>query len=236
MPSKKRKVFDLDNLDVILGKTQQWVTELNDSVERCFTSGIDIDFLHEDVLIAITVMKFGFQFLQDTFLALEAVPENCGPWQKEILLQMLSSMRGSKNLSHQQEQIVYCLIKKMGKGANGYATFDVNNKIWCRVLSNKKQTLSAIGCMAPPTKLCYFCSELLQKNNTPSVVTMFAPCGPMPFFKVELRCRSCKINYGITKFGNTTNGYKYYDHIGIIEASNMVYIDRLVMEQFGALR
>jgi len=41
----------------------------------------------------------------------------------------------------------------MGKGANGYATFDVNNKIWCRVLSNKEQTLSAIGCMAPPNKI-----------------------------------------------------------------------------------
>jgi len=91
------------------------------------------------------------------------------------------------------------------------------------------------GCIAPATKVCFVCGGNLQKNNKPSCVTYYLASGPLPFLKVELRCRVCKLNYGISKFGNTTGGLKYYDRAGIVEASD-VYIDRLVMDMFASLR
>ena len=92
------------------------------------------------------------------------------------------------------------------------------------------------GCIAPPTKVCTVCGGNLQKHNKPSCVTYFLASGPLPFLKVELRCRACNLNYGISKFGNTKDGFKYYDRAGIIEASDVVYIDRLVMDLFTSLR
>ena len=68
------------------------------------------------------------------------------------------------------------------------------------------------------------------------MVTYFLTSGTLPFLKVELRCLSCGVNCGIVKYGNNTDGYKHYDSPGVIEASDVVYIDRLVMAMFTSLR
>ena len=46
----------------------------------------------------------------------------------------------------------------------------------------------------------------------------------------------CDLNYGITKYGNKKEGYVYYRDLGVIEATYMVYVDRLLMTTFKSLR
>ena len=65
------------------------------------------------------------------------------------------------------------------------------------------------GCLAPPTAACYSCNGPLHKNNKPIMATYFTVSGAIPVKKVELRCRSCNVNYGITKYGSSESGYEY---------------------------
>ena len=203
-----------------------------------------VNTLPEDVLIAATVLKYGFQFVQNILLIFEVVPENCGPWREEILMQLLLSMtEGKKNFNSELVPIVRSFMQTFRKRTSECLTGPT--AVLSRVLRNNKSlegdthSLSspvAAGCIAPPTNLCFVCGGSLHVNNKPTVVTLYHISGPLPFFKVELRCRACQINYSITKHGNNMHGYRYYDQLGIIEASNTVYIDRLLMETFVALR
>lgn len=101
------------------------------------------------------------------------------------------------------------------------------------------------GCMPPicrlhnPTyqSMSFLQWQFAEKQQTVCRVTYYLASGPLPFLKVELRCRMCKVNYGIVKHGNSDDGYQYYNsHLGVVEASDAVYIDRLVMAMYTSLR
>ena len=68
------------------------------------------------------------------------------------------------------------------------------------------------------------------------MATYFTVSGAIPVKKVELRCRSCNMNYGITKYGSSESGYEYYPSLGTAEASDVAYIVRLLMNLFASLR
>jgi len=246
MPPKKRKLLDLDQLEAEFTTSHQLISGLEELVEQCFSSGICLDALPENVLIAVTVLKYGFQFVKDIMLAFESVPGSCGPWQEEIIMQLVASMtKGNGNLNPQQILIIRSFMQLYLKRYTikyPTAATTVFSRVLCNNVSpevdqvHPPQCSVVAGCIAPPTNLCFVCGGNLHANNKPTMVTLYHVSGPLPFLKVELRCRTCQINYSITKHGNSMHGYRYYDHLGIIEASNSVYIDRLLMEIFVALR
>ena len=89
------------------------------------------------------------------------------------------------------------------------------------VLNNENVNAFA-GCLAPPKSYCVQCGSVLQKSNKLTSITLYTISGPLPLKKVELRCRHCKMNYGITKYGNPDAGYQYYDCVGpVAEASHL---------------
>ena len=248
MPPKKRKRFDLDELEAEISATEELIATLDDCVERCFRSGIRLDTFPENILIAVTVLKYGLQFVQDILLAFEAVPDNCGPWREEIIIQMLNFMQRTEDgvpRNSERASIVHSFLKIFSKRKKAKGPREAT-RTFSRILSNENTSpevdsalqtpLLFSGSIAPPTNLCLVCGGNLHVNNKPTMVTLYHIDGPLPFVKVELRCRSCQINYGIAKYGNIMHGYRYYDQLGIIEASNTVYIDRLLMEMFVALR
>lgn len=147
-------------------------------------------------------------------------------------------------LTREQEYVVK-IISESSKYKHGLPRQEREshyNRVFSQILesypdqSSQSSSGCFAGCIAPPTKVCFSCNNELQKNNKPVRVTSYFASGPLPLLKVELRCRSCKVSYGIVKHGNTTEGYEYYGNLGVVEASDEVYIDQLVMAMYTSLR
>lgn len=243
--SKKRKInFNLDDVEEAETEKRREILELHKAVEDC---SIDESVGHLDIekIIGFAVIKFGLNFVENVLSVLTVVPEESGPWRNEIINSQLNFLTGNRDkLTYEQEYIVKKISEsnKYKYGLLGQERESHYNRVFSQILANypdhSSQYSSGLfaGCIAPPTKVCFFCNNELQKNNKPIRVTIYFASGPLPLLKVELRCRSCKINYGIVKHGNTTEGYEYYRSLGIVEASDVVYIDRLVMAMYTSLR
>lgn len=81
--------------------------------------------------------------------------------------------------------------------------------------------------------ICISWHALLLVAINPAVLAS----GPMSFIKVELRCRSCKLNYASSKWGNSSEGYEYYSTLNdTAKASDVVYIDSHVMDIYISLK
>ena len=238
MPSKKRKLnFNLDDIE----EQTENLLELHKTMEECSILEA-ADFLDVEKIVGFSVIKFGLRFVESLLSVLSVVPEESGPWRAEIIKSQLSLLIGATRLTAEQECMVKIIsesstYKRGFPGQEGYYS-----QVFSQVLANQcdgaDQSSSGFfaGCIAPPTRVCFSCNNELQKNNKPTYVTYYLASGPLPFLKVELRCRSCKINYGIVKYGNVTDGCQYYGSLRMVEASDVVYIDRLVMETFTSLR
>ena len=188
-----------------------------------------------------------FRFIENLMSILSVVPEEAGPWRIDIVDALLSALQSPQELNPEQKKISLFISKSFFK--NGFPGHkQCYSEVFSRALqysstqqlqanqTNITSLLPFAGCVCPPTKTCLLCHQELQKNNKPCVVTYYLVNGPLPVLKVELRCRSCGLNYGITKYGNGVQGYKFYDSTGIVEASDAVYVERLVLSLFAALR
>ena len=68
-------------------------------------------------------------------------------------------------------------------------------------------------------------------------MTYFTYRGPVPAMKVDLRCRDCNLTFSYAQYGNSVDGFQHYEQLrSAAESSNVVYVERVVMEQFSALR
>lgn len=200
-----------------------------------WASSSDSDFLY------FLSVKLGLQFVDDLRLVLSVVPVECGPWRQQILVDLLESVRQLDMTTEEREAATTCVLRGISidplvplasqyelalqKALPSHMTHDqIRNEVYG-------------GCLAPPTTSCYSCDAALQKNNPPVYVNLYTSTGAIPMKKVELRCRVCNINYGMAKYGNKEMGYKYYSSLrAVAEASDICYIDRLVMNMFCALR
>ena len=242
---KKRKInFNLDDFEEAESRNEKR-REILEAVERDFIVDEFVDYLGIEKMIGFAVIKFGLNFVENVLSVLTLVPEECGPWREEIINSQLNLLTNNhETLTSEQERIVKKISEsdKYKCGLLRQERESLYNRVFSQILENypdqSSQPASGFfaGCIAPPTKVCFFCNSELQKNNKPIRVTCYFASGPLPFLKVELRCRSCKINYGIVKHGNTTEGYEYYRSLSIVEASDVVYIDRLVMSMYTSLR
>ena len=248
MPSKKRKLtFDFDNVEKRSEETQRIFLELNKALENCHISDNEaLNFLDPEEFLNFAAIKCGYHFIQNLFLVLNAVPEESGPWRAEITRKLLLYSSGKTALTKDEESIVQTILQSSTFRDGIYKFAESYSQVFAKCLyhnrgknafySKADEFPPFAGCIAPATKVCLVCNQELQKHNKPCLITYYLASGPLPFLKVELRCRTCEINYGIVKYGNSTDGYKHYDNLGVIEASDVVYIDRLVMAMFTSLR
>lgn len=81
--------------------------------------------------------------------------------------------------------------------------------------------------LVPPTTTCNNCSKNLSLHHDPVNVKCFTLTGLEKTVKLSLRCRSCKLNYNYSQYGNMKLGYHYYnEQRDFVEASDVAYIDR----------
>lgn len=247
MPPKKRKLnFDFEELGRGYEETIGWFAKIESSLEDCCLSDA-AEFLTPDKILLLAGLKFGFRYLENLMSTLSVVPEEAGPWRSDVILTLLTTLQSPQELSPEQKNLAVFISKSIFKdGFPGHQ--QCHSEIFSRVLKSSSTQLSKAnqiniasllpfaGCICPPTKTCLLCQQDLQKNNKPCIVTNYLVNGPLPFLKVELRCRTCGLSYGITKYGNNEEGYKFYESSGIAEASDVAYVDRLVISLFASLR
>lgn len=249
VPTKRKVNFDIEELGRGYEETQRWFSKLENSVEdHCLSDAAE--FLSANDILLLSGLKFGFRFVENLMCILSVVPEEAGPWRSDIILTLLNALQSPQELDPEKKKISMFLSTNICKsGFPGYKP--CYSEVFSRVLKYSSSQQAQVnqsdspaisllhpfaGCICPPTKTCFLCHNELQKSNKPCIVTYYLVNGPLPVLKVELRCRACGLNYGITKYGNSVEGYKFYDSPGIVEASDVVYVDRLVISLFASLR
>ena len=236
MSKRKRLRFDIDKVEI---------TELScssTSFAQFLTSiaSASVEELHRissstDDFLGLLSIKVGFVNVEEMLQIMRVVPSECGPWRERLAFQLLQLIHPtptpladalktllqyhSTSLPQQQRQ----------QQALYSDTLD-------RILQSDASQPPFAGCLAPPTSHCLECGNSLQSNNEPCYITMYTMSGPIPLKKVELRCRQCNLFYGITKYGSRDSGYSFYSAVGVAEASDTCYIDRLVMNHFSSLK
>ena len=81
--------------------------------------------------------------------------------------------------------------------------------------------------LAPPCDACLQCNGSLSLSSTPTNVTVFTLEDVIPGRKIGLKCQRCNIRYGYAFYGNSTNGYRFYDTPrSLVEVSGLTYFDR----------
>lgn len=95
--------------------------------------------------------------------------------------------------------------------------------------------------LGPPTKHCLNSTcdrHQLSTYSAPTNVTVFTANGPRPATKLVLKCSKCNTNYGYSKYGNKLiTGERYYaESRQLVEASDVVFVDRSLHQLFASLR
>lgn len=83
--------------------------------------------------------------------------------------------------------------------------------------------------LGPPSIYCSTCRSILTINNSPTHVVLYTQDGPFPASKIVLRCVSCNLYYHPDMFGNSLEGYRYYDEKqSAVKCTNQAYMERHV--------
>ena len=90
--------------------------------------------------------------------------------------------------------------------------------------------------LSPPVSICSLCDKALTIRNNPSKAKLFTLNGPVPCTKITLECRGCAHVYGVCNYTDKS-GTRFYQHdVGIIEISDVSYMDAGIYKWFPALR
>ena len=91
--------------------------------------------------------------------------------------------------------------------------------------SQKTEDVTYNKFLSPPVSICISCDKALTIWNNPSKAKLFT-----------LECRECAHVYGVCNYTNKS-GTRFYQHdVGIIEISDVSYMDPLLYQYFPALR
>ena len=76
MPGKKRKLFDLDEIEQEYEEAQCRTLEFVNAIERLvvLSSGSSFTNLSIDTVMAMAIVKFGLRFVQDVRIVLDVIP------------------------------------------------------------------------------------------------------------------------------------------------------------------
>ena len=90
--------------------------------------------------------------------------------------------------------------------------------------------------LSPPVSICILCDKALTIRNNPSKAKLFTLDGPVPCTKITLECRGCAHVYGVCNYTNKSGTHFYQHDVGIIEISDVSYMDPFLYKWFPALR
>ena len=80
--------------------------------------------------------------------------------------------------------------------------------------------------LGPPAVQSRVISALCA-NISPTSVVFYSKDGPILAFKIILRCTRCKLNYHPEMFGNSEEGYRYYNRIQpVVKCTQQAYMER----------
>jgi len=197
MPPKKKRKFNLDDMEVESEEVQTALSGLAAALEACNLCEV-VKFMNSDEVISFAVLKFGYKFVCDVFTALKVIPVESGAWRSKIVKLLVNLLTGRDQLDNNQEYMMDSLLRienfscnRQGHGGDYTYCDQIYNKISVNnaVNTNPKRKYPIFaGCIAPPTASCVRCNGELTKHNSPSYYRIN---GPLPFLKVELRCRTC---------------------------------------------
>ena len=89
--------------------------------------------------------------------------------------------------------------------------------------------------LGPPTLSCLQCRSCLSTNNPPTTVVPYSQEGPLPALVIILRCTKCNLNYHPDVFGNTQEGYCYYDaEQPVVKCTQQAYMERRLCSMIAA--
>ena len=238
--TKRRAFDDLLEHDITEHSSVVTMEHIEAMVEKYFDSKSHEELIAGGKLLPLLYVKFGMEYIEDLRLIFSVVPVECGPWRKEIIIDLLQRVR-KHQLNASELKAVDAYLQADENGSHSFSNdLPTQHRYIQPQVVLEKMVLDADvygGCICPPTSVCYECGNALSKNNKPSRVTLYTLNGPLPMKKIELRCRHCNIYYGIVKFGNKTDGYHFYATLrSIAEASDVSYIERTVMSFFTSLR
>lgn len=81
--------------------------------------------------------------------------------------------------------------------------------------------------VGPPLSSCINCHSALRANNPPISIVLYTNDGPIPASKIIQKCSNCNLNYHPEMFGNTTDGYRYYDNEQpFVKCTQVAYMER----------
>ena len=91
--------------------------------------------------------------------------------------------------------------------------------------------------LVPPTKTCLTtgCDSQLTKNHKCTQVIVCTPTGLETASCYNYRCRKCKSNYDYEMYGGKSNMNYYSQERPYIKATQVLYIDRIVMKHWQQL-
>ena len=114
-----------------------------------------------DKFWAFLSLKVGYSFTEDLRQALEVTPVECGPWRKDIVIDLLKLIRHRQLSQHEIEAVESCVTRYQHVSATMYEL--IMKKIQHPYMEENKVFA---GCIAPPTMTCYHCDSILQKKQS----------------------------------------------------------------------
>ena len=91
-----------------------------------------------------------------------------------------------------------------------------------------KSSVSPI--LSPPVHNCIKCNKPLTSSHRTNVV-VYTMSGASEGQKYTQRCKGCNLMYRYAHFGNSTDGFTYYDTArDLVEVSDTMYFSRTLLE------
>ena len=89
--------------------------------------------------------------------------------------------------------------------------------------------------ISPPVKFCNKCNSLLSSHRKPTQVRLHTRVGTKLATKYILRCRHCSFRYHPTRYGNEREGFKLFSDVGLVEASEVTFVDEGLARLYSSL-
>lgn len=133
--------------------------------ERYFDSRNPEELSDDTKLLPLLYLQFGFDFVEQLRLVFSVVPIQCGPWRKELTIDLLQRVRKNCDLSESEVKAVnVCLKSNLASPTHMQLQPQYSQS---RLALEKMELDTNVygGCICPPTCHCYSCGNELAKNN-----------------------------------------------------------------------
>jgi hypothetical protein len=156
---------------------------------------------------AVLCVKHGLAPVAQLQSAVKRIPPIISASYKNMLLEVTFKVLGLEYSIEEQNVIAEALLLPRDHG-------NVN-------------TVEENVFLSPPVEKCLKCNSHLSCHNKPSEVTVYKLSGPTKALNICWKCVKCNINYNYCRFGNSDDGYHFYEEERpYIQATHCTFLDR----------